>query len=179
LFTIFQQLNTLMLLQRDMIDPVRSDPFKFIAMEPVLTEQYNDLQFDFPSLSFILSTKHKQILLDLFIEQQRFRETIKVINYRSALHEQVQPIIERTGIEEGVDYPKEALSITLAKALGPRLHKSIESATDQIIFHVDRTIVSIGEIKEKLVKTFKELYPEGDFLNFEMKEVPANKLSEG
>ncbi len=35
------------------------------------------------------------------------------------------------------------------------------------------------EIKEKLVKTFIELYPEGDFLNFEMKEVPANKLSEG
>ncbi len=176
LFTVFQQINSLTLLQRDIIDPVRNHPMKFIAMQPVMPEQQEDIQFDFSSLGFLLNTKHKQIVLDLFIEQQRFREAIKAISYRSALHiQQVQPSLERAGIQEGVDYTIEELG----KVLGPRLYKTLQHATDQIIYYVDRTIASIDEVKGKMIKAFKELYPEGEFLNFELLEGLPNKVPQG
>ena len=176
LFTVFQQVNSLKVFQYDMIDPVRNHPMKFIAMQPVLREQHEDLQFDFSKLGFLLNTKHKQIVLDLFIEQQRFREAIKAINYRSALHiQQLQPALERAGIQEGVDYPIEAL----AKTLDPLLYKLLQRATEQVVYHVDRTVGSLNEVKGKMIKAFKELYPEGDFLNFELLEGPANKHLQG
>lgn len=176
LFTVFQQVNSLKVFQVDMIDPVRNHPGKFIAMQPVLPEQHENLQFDFSSLGFLLNTKHKQIVLDLFIEQQRFSEAIKVINYRSVLHiQQVQPILERAGIQEGVDYTTEEL----AKVVGPRLYKTLERSTDQVVYNVDRTIGSLDEVKGKMIKAFKQLYPDGSFLNFEPLEGPSNKDLKG
>jgi hypothetical protein len=169
LFTVFQQVNSLKVFQLDMIDPVRKHPGKFIAMQPILRDKYEDIHLNFPSLGFLLNSKHKQIVLDLFIEQQRFREAIKAINYRSALHiKQVQPALERAEIKEGVDYTKEEL----AKVLGPRLFKLMQRATEQVISNVDRTVCSLDSVKEKMIKAFKELYPEGDFLNFELLEGP-------
>jgi hypothetical protein len=176
LFTVFQQVNSLKMLQRDMIDPVRNHPGKFIAMQPVLYEQHEELQFDFSSLGFLLNTKHKQIVLDLFIEQQRFRAAIKAINYRSALHtHQIQPALELARIQEGVDYQAEEF----AQALGPRLYKTLQRATDQIVYHVDRTVGSLDEVKGNMIKAFKELYPEVEFLNFELLEGPANERLQG
>ena len=172
LFTVFQQVNSLKVYQMDMIDPVRNHPRKFIAMQPVLNEQHENLQFDFSSLGFLLSTKYKQIVLDLFIEQQRFCEAIKAINFRSALHiQQVQPILERARIQEGADYN----TGELAKVLGPRLYKTLQGVTDQVVYHVDRTIGSLVKVKGKMIQAFKELYPEGDFLNFELLEGPPRK----
>ena len=180
LFTVFQQINTLKLFQIDMIDPVRDHPMKFVAMQPVLPEQQDNIQFDFPSLGFLLNTKHKQIVLDLFIEQQRYREAIKAINYHSELHiKQAQPLLERAGIKEVVDYPSEALAKTLAEVLGPRLYKSLQRATDQIVYYVDRTIASLDVVKAKMIDIFKDLYPEGDFLNFELLEGPPKKNDQG
>ncbi len=174
LFTVFQQINSLKIRQIDMIDPVRNHPGRFIAMQPVLREEHDNLRFDFSSLGFLLETQYKQIVLDLFIEEQRFHEAVKTINYRSALHmQQVQPILEHAGIQEGVDCTKEELAIVL----GPRLYTTLQRATDQVVFHVDRTIATLSEVKGKMIKAFKELYPEGDFLNFELLEDPHNKPS--
>jgi hypothetical protein len=175
LFTLFQQINILEPIQWQVIDPVRNHPMKFIAMQPVLPLQHEDFQFDFASLGFLLNSSHKQIMLDLFIEQRRFFEAIKAINYRSELHhDQVQPKMERAEIQEGVDYPAEALAAKLTEALGPRLIKSLQRATDEVIYNVDRTVDSLDEIKGKMIMTFKELYPEGDFLNYEVLEDPPN-----
>jgi hypothetical protein len=172
LFTVFQQINTLKVYQMDVIDPVRKHPKIFIAMQPILNEQLENLQFDFSSIGFLLSTKHKQIALDLFIEQQRFREAIKAINFRSTLHiQQVQPTLERAGIQEGADYNTEEL----AKVLGPRLYKTLQGVTDQVVYHVDRTIDSLDNVKAKMIQAFKELYPEGNLLNFELLVGPPNK----
>ncbi len=173
LFTIFQQINSLKVFQLDIIDPVRKHPLKFIAMRPVLNEKYEDIQFDFHSLEFLLNTKHKQILLDLFVEQQRFHGAINAINYRSELHFEAQPAFERIGIKEDVDYPPETLIKALKEALGPRLYKSLQSVTDQVVYQVDPTVGSLEEIKEKMIKAVKELYPEGDFLNFKPLDKPA------
>jgi hypothetical protein len=175
LFTIFQQINTLQVFKMDIIDPVRNHPLIFIAMRPVLNEEYENIKLDFQSLIFLLNTKQKQVLLDLFVEQQRFNGAINCIKYRSKLHLEAQPALESAGINESVDYRPETLTKALEKALGPRLYKSLQSATDQVIYQVDRTVGSLEEIKEKIIEVVKELYPEGNFLNFKPLEGPANK----
>jgi hypothetical protein len=176
LFTVFQQINSLRVFQFDIIDPVRNHPIKFIAMRPVLKEQYEYSQFDFPTLGFLLNSKQRQIVLDLFVEQQRFRSAIKVINYRSALYiNEVEPALKHAGIREEYDYTKDEL----VEALGHPLNKSLQRATDQVIYTVDRTVNSLDEIKGKMIKAFKDLFPDGDFLNFELIEGPANKSLQG
>jgi hypothetical protein len=167
LFSVFQQVNSLYLFKRDIIDPHRGNPGIVVAMQPVLPQDHDDLEFDFPSLGFLLNTKHKQIVLDLFIEQQRFQEAIKVINYRSALHlEQAQPILAMAGLKDGKEYS----GADFANALGPRLFKELERATGQVVRQVDLTVESLSAVKQKMLKAFKELFPEGDFLNFELIE---------
>jgi hypothetical protein len=172
LFTVFQQINSLRIFQMDFIDPHRGQPGIFISMSPVMQEDHKDIRYDLDSLNFLLSTKHKQLVLDLFIEQQRFEAAIKSINYRSELHiQQVQPALSRAGIKEGVDYPGEAF----VKALGPLLHKTMQRQTEQVIYHVDRTVRSLEEAKSKIRMAFLELFPEGDFLDFELLENKANQ----
>lgn len=175
LFTAFQQVNSLRLFQMDFIDPHRGNPGIFISMSPVIQEDHKDIRYDFDSLNFLLSTKHKQIVLDLFIEQQRFEAAIKAINFRSELHiQQVQPAIALAGIKEGVDYPAEAF----AKALGPLLFKTLQRQTEQVVYHVDRTVKSLEEVKCKMRVIFLELFPDNNFLDFELLESPANTPQE-
>ena len=172
LFTIFQQINTLRVFQDQIIDPVRNHSMRFIAMQPILEEKCAEINFNFPSLEFLLNTKQKQLLPELFIEQQRFFAAIKAINIRSELHIQAQPILEHAGIQEGVDYFGEELRKKLWEALGERRYKLLERATDQAVYHVDKTLVSLISVKGKMISTFKDLFPEGDFLNFELLERP-------
>jgi len=104
------------------------------------------------------------------------REAIKSINYRSALHiQQVQPALESAGIQGGVEYATKEL----AKVLGQRLYKTLQRATDQVVYYVDRTIRSLDEVKGKMIKAFKELYPEGYFLNFELPEGSPKRQLQG
>ncbi|MDO8721674.1 MAG: hypothetical protein Q7J31_05540, partial [Syntrophales bacterium] len=66
LFNTFQLLNHTRLYQKDMIDPFRGNPGIFIMMRPTLPEKQDDSAYDFNSLTFLLGTKHKQILFDLY-----------------------------------------------------------------------------------------------------------------
>lgn len=175
LFTVFQQVNSLRLFQMDFIDPYRGNPAIFISMSPIMQEDHKEIRYDFDSLNFLLNTKHKQIVLDLFIEQQRFEAAIKAINYRSDLHlQQVQPALALAGIKENVDYPAEAF----AKALGPLLFKTLQRQTEQVVYHVDRTVKSLEEVKRKMRTIFQELFTGKNFLDFELLENSANTPQE-
>lgn len=175
IFIVFQQVNSLRLFQMDFIDPHRRDPGIFISMSPIMQEDHKSIRYDFDGLNFLLGTKHKQLLLDLFIEQQRFEAAIQAINYRSELHiQQVQPSLALAGIKEGVDYPGEAF----ASALGPLLFKTMQRQTEQVIYHVDRTVRSLQEIKTKMQVVFRDLFPNNTFLDFELLENEPNKPQE-
>jgi hypothetical protein len=72
----------------------------------------------------------------------------------------------RAGVQEGKGYPLEAY----IKTLGPFLWSELDQMTEQVIYHVDRTVGSLETMNKKLLNAYKELFPEGDFLKFELVE---------
>lgn len=164
LFTTFQMLNHMALYKKDMIDPFKGNPGIFIMMRPTLPEKQDDSGYDYNGLTFLLGTDHKQLLFDLYIEQQRYRETLKAIDYRSSLYvEKIQPALLRAGIQEGVSYHPDAFE----KALGPLLYSDLKQSTDNVIVNVEKNISSINGTKNKMLSAFKNIFPGIKFIDFE------------
>jgi len=102
IFVPICQFNTLKTFQNQIIDPIRDDPGAFLNMRASLPFSHDNLTVDFDSLSFLLETNHRQILGELFIEEERFRSAIQAINERSRIHLHIcQPLLERAGVVEG------------------------------------------------------------------------------
>lgn len=140
LVTLFQQANALKLYQIDMIDPYRDSPGRHIQMRPTLPFQEDSMSFDVKSLDFLLSPVTVQVVLDLILEEARYREAIKAINARSQHHfSVVQPKLESAGIIEGGEYTGQ----DFRNALGELDYMHLKRLTDAVVLHVDRTIESL------------------------------------
>lgn len=83
LATLLQQANTLKLYQKDIIDPRRDDPGMHIAIQPTLPYREDALAFDIQSLDFLLAPKYAEVVFELIVEEERYREVLKAINARS------------------------------------------------------------------------------------------------
>jgi len=162
MFNAYQLLNSLTIFQKDIIDPCRGRPDICFTMLPLLPEDHSDFQFDFNALGFILDTKHRKLLFDLFIEQQRYKEVVKVINYRSKLHKDiVQPGLVSAGIKKDIGYDIDIF----INALGPLIYEDIKNLTDQVVYHVDRTIISLEATKNNMLTAFKDLFPNDNIVS--------------
>jgi hypothetical protein len=165
LFTLFKQVNILRLIQKNFIDPHRETPGFFIAMQPIHSADHTNVKFNFEDLAFILDTKYRNMLSDLFIEEERFKETIKAINYRSSLHiDEVQPKLSVAGTTEGLEYS----SHYFEKALGPFLYANLKLSTEQMISQIDLTVDSLQVCRDSVLVTFNKLFPDADLLTFEL-----------
>ncbi len=163
IFTLMRQWNELNLIQRQLIDPIRSHPAKFVTLLPALSLDYEHLKFDVDSLSFLLDTEYRQCLMDLLIAEEKFQTAVRVLNERSRLHFQtVQPLLEKAGIIEGGDYTKQQIEV----ALGDRVKVELSRLTDDVIEHVDHAIISLKETSDKLHTVLKELYPKETIIDF-------------
>lgn len=158
------QWNELALIQREVINPVRSHPAKCLALRPTHPLDYERFRFDLDSLSFLLETDFRQCLTDLLIAENRFQTTAKALNKRSSLHLQyAQPLLEKAGIIEGGDYTKQQIE----SALGNRLSVQLSRLTEDVIEHVDNSVIYLKETSDKLHDALKQLYPKGCVINFE------------
>lgn len=168
IFTLMRQWNELCLIQRQLIDPMRSHPAKFVALLPALPLDYEHLNFNVDSLSFLLDTEYRQCLMDLLIAESQFQTAVRVLNERSRLHWQtVQPLLERAGIIEGGDYTRQQIEL----ALGNRLTVELSGLTDDFIEHVDHAIISLKETSDKLHTALKALYPKEAIINFKALDI--------
>lgn len=155
-YNLIRKINVLLDYQRQVIDPIRGKRTAFIEMQPTLELVKDDIQLDLDSLSFLLISDDPNLLGELSVEKSRFRRAIDAINERSKLHlDQVQPILEKAGVVEGADYTFQQIE----QALGVRLYATMRQATDQVIDHVDSTIISLQESGVKLAGILKKLYP--------------------
>lgn len=173
LVTLFQQVNSLKLYQVDMIEPHRNNPSRHIQIQPNLPFQEDSLAFDIKSLDFLITPPSAQIVLDLILEEARYRDAIKAINARSEHHfSVVQPKLASAGIVEGREYSEQVLR----SALGELDYLCLQRLTDAVVRHVDRTVGSLVEAKDHLRKVLIERYPKGRFINFEMLHEPQKSI---
>jgi hypothetical protein len=170
LFVLVRQFNSLRAIQNQIINPSRADLTRFINLRPVLPMSVVSPKLDVDSLSFLLETECRGLLMELMIEQERFETSVQAINERSRLHiEVLQPRMAAGGIMEGVDYPAEKVIEILSKPLV--LH--MQRATDAAIQHVDDTVNSNLAFAKRFHKEMKVLFPKYRIIHFEPME-PSN-----
>lgn len=165
IFNMMRMTTTLRNIQKQIIDPARNLPVRFLQMRPTLNLVDNDIKLNIESLYFLLKTDERNILGELVTEETRYRAALDAINERSRIHrEEVQPLLERAGVVEGGNY-----SLTqIQKALGNRLYISIQRATDDAINHVDQTVDSLKQVADKLRACLKKIYPDEIIIGFEI-----------
>ena len=172
IFTIMRQWNELWQIQQEIIEPFRLHPCKSIALPSTLPSDFGHLKFDFDSLSFLLETKHRGCILELYLAESRFQAAFRILNERSKLHmDIVQPLLEKAGITAGNNYITRNPEDFIKDTLGDRVAVTLAKLTDGVIEHVDRTLPFLKETSDKLHAALKELYPGKKFINF----VPSDK----
>src|SRR6185369_9946267 len=163
LFCLPQQINTILLVQKDFIAPHINNPGRFLSIPAI---HYFDLEkntFDFNSFDFMLQTiESRQIMYDLYLAQESYIEALRAVNERSRLHrEEVQPCLASSGIQNG----SAVTAKDIEQALSPFLFQTIISSTEQVIS-------SFKSAFEKLEKSKR------DFRNYAVKRFKTNDFTD-
>ena len=194
LFTLMCQFSRLDNVCKQIIDPVRTHPLKFVVMRAVAPPiEFEDLKFNMSSLSFLLKpqpSKQLQITLrealaELFIEYTKFQTAIAAINERTEYYvQQAQPRLEKAKIRLYQDTPDEIhvgdtiLSLSqdmpnilhcLENVFGHGIYQTLLQRTEQVISIVDNTKDSLLKMRDKLIDAMNQLFPKNtdDILRFE------------
>lgn len=180
LFTLSRFISALEDIKRQVIDPVRDRPDRFVAMLPFLISNYDalrfdtkslTLRFDTKSLTFLLESNSPNLLGELITEENRFHQAINLLSNRSELHRhQVQPLLEAAAVRIGGEHP----IADIKKALGARIFTQITMATDDLIEHVDQTLSTSEYLSKRFVVAMKEIYPKSKFITVEKRRQPNN-----
>ncbi len=156
IFKLITMINSLLSYQRQIIDPIRGKETAFLEMSPTLPQEKDNISIDLDSLAFLLGTDDQNIVGELSVEVARYHAAIAAINERSMVHRhEVQLALDAAGVKNGGNYLHE----DIRRVLGERLFHTLHQSTDQVIQHVDTTIVSLKEMSDKLTKALKELFP--------------------
>lgn len=165
IFNLMSMTNSLYAFQAQGINPYRDLPAAFLLIPPVLHPIGEDIKIDPASLYFLLENSSGNLLGEIIAEQRKYITAVESIDERSRIHvNEVQPLLERAGIQQGFDYPLEKFE----EALGPRTYFTIKHTTDQVVEHVDRTIISLQVISQKLADVLKHLYPKEYVLRYSL-----------
>ena len=165
IFSMALMASKLVNFQKQIIEPVRSNSqTRFLEMYPTLDLEKDDIKLDIESLYFLLETDDRNLLGEVSAEEGRYRSALDAINERSRLHRQeVQPLLERAGFVQGVGNYSDA---QLEHALGNRLYTTLQQATEETIYHVDSTVISLKQITDKLRASLKKQYPNETIISF-------------
>lgn len=168
MFTLLQQINTIVLIQRDYVFVHLGNPGRFISIPatPKFDVAKNLLQV--PELAFLLDSKAgRMVMYDFWLAQENYIEALNQWNMRSALHfEKVQPALAVSVIPDGGMVTQEEIEVVLGK----HLFGTIVSSTDNCLETLGRAYAKLADVKIKarahLVRRFKT----NDFTDF---DVPA------
>lgn len=131
LFCLFQQINAIVLFQRERIEPNKNSHAQFIEIPASLEFDTSVNLFDFTSFGFLLkSGEGRQIMFDLHLAQTCYLATFRTINERSRMHrELLQPKLSQIGFESGKSISLQELE----KYLGPLVQGTMVNSTNQMI----------------------------------------------
>jgi len=164
MFVLARFFNNLVLFRRDVIEPVRGNPAAMIGMRAVTEMTDENLSIDIDALQFVIDKKDTELLMEILVQEERFKNLVRAINYRSKYHaEVIQPLLEEGGFREGEPF----LIADLEQHLGARNTETLRRLTDEIIEFTDETIVSLQETGEAFKARLDEWFPKYSFFRFE------------
>lgn len=168
MFALLQQINTIVLIQRDYVYSQLANPGRFLAIPatPPYDTTKNALQL--PELAFLLDTKEgRAILYDFYMAQENYIEALNQWNLRSTLHlEKAQPALAASAIpNDGV-----VTEDMLQKALGAHVFGSMINATNNCIESLQRAFQKLSDVKIRTRAYLVLRFKSNDFTDFDYPE---------
>jgi hypothetical protein len=165
MFALLQQINTIVLVQRDYIYSELGSLGRFLSIPALPQFDTKKNVLELPELTFLLDNQEgRSILYEFYIAQENYIEALNQLNLRSVLHhEKVQPAMAASTIKNGALVTDEDIKL----ALGEHLFSSLVNSTDNVIETLRRAFRALIHAKVKarayLVRRFKT----NDFTDFE------------
>lgn len=165
LFCLLQQMNTIMLVQKDFVGPHLNEPGRFISIPAIHEFDLEKNAFDFSTFGFMLeTTKSRMIMYDLYLAQESYVEALRALNERSRLHrEEVQPRLASSGIQNGATVTNEDIQ----RALGPLVFPSIVNTTEQVIDILKNAFGKLADSKRDFRAYVVKRFRTRDFTDFD------------
>ncbi len=165
MFSLLQQINTIVLIQRDYVHTELSNPGRFLSIPatPAFNTGKNVLQL--AELAFLLEEREgRAILYEFYIAQENYVEALNQWNMRSILHfDKVQPALAASGIVSGSAVTMEMFQ----KALGAHTFGSIVNSTNNCIETLRRAFEKLLAAKIKARAYVVRRFKTDDFTDFD------------
>ena len=166
MFALLQQINTIVLIQRDYVFEHLSNSGRFISIPatPSFDTSKNTLQV--PELAFLIDSKSgRAVLYDFYLAQENYVEALNQWNLRSAIHfDKVQPALAASVIPNGGMVTQEAIELVLGK----HLFGTIVNSTTNCLETLQRAYMKLAEVKIKARAYIVERFKTNDFTDFDM-----------
>ena len=164
IFSLLQQINTIILIQKDYVFTHINNPGRYISICPTLPYDLDKYVLVTKDLTFLLeSSDGRAILYELQIAQENYIEAIKQWNMRSELHfKDVQPALASAGVVPG----KNVTANEIENALGILLHETIVSSTDNCLITLKRAFNKLTTCKDNFRKYAVSRFKTNDFTDF-------------
>lgn len=168
MFALLQQINTVVLIQRDYIFGELKNKGRFLSIPatPPFDTRKNVLEL--PELAFLLTSMDgRSILYDFYMAQENYIEALNQWNLRSALHlEKVQPAMAASGIPMG----STVTDADLLQAFGAHIFGSIVNSTDNSIESMKRSFERLVAVKQRVRPYLVQRFGTDDFTDFDFPE---------
>lgn len=168
MFALLQQINTIVLIQRDYVYDKLSNPARVISIPatPPYDTARNVLQL--PELAFLIDTREgRAVLHEFYLAQENYIEALNQWNIRSALHlERVQPALAASIIPNDGIVTRGALELVL----GAHVFGSIVTSTDNCIVSLQRAFQKLAAVKVKTRRYLVARFNSDDFTDFDFPE---------
>lgn len=176
MFTLLQQINTIVLIQRDFVYEHLQNRGRFLAISATPPFDLKRNVLDLPELSFLLEdSKGRQLLYDFYIAQENYIEAINQWNLRSTFHlERLQPAVAAAGIANG----SVITDTVMRTALGDQIYGHAVNATENCIVSLQRAFQKLAVLKASIRPYLVQRFESNDFTDFEFPETWGLSLEE-
>lgn len=168
MFSILQQVNTIVLIQRDYVYSELKNRGRFISIPatPPFDTKKNVLQLS--DLAFMLQeSEARKLLYDFYIAQENYIEALNQWNLRSSFHlERLQPALAASEVPNG----SEVTDAVMRKALGDQVYFHAINSTDNCILTLQRAFEKLGPLKDAIRLYLVRRFRTNDFTDFEFPE---------
>jgi hypothetical protein len=168
MFVILQQINTIVLIQRDYVYSELGNPGRFLSIPATPMFDISKNVLELPELAFLLQTKEgRSVLYEFYVAQENYVEAVNQWNLRSSLHlDQVQPKLAASTLLNGAEVSEKALE----EALGVHTYGAIVNSTNNCIECLRRAFQKLDNVKTTTRKYLVSRFDSDDFTDFSMSE---------
>lgn len=162
LFILTYQVNTIAVFKKQILSKHYDSPFRHFEIPTIEMQDHKNLNVNFSSISFILSSKYKEMLGRIMVSNDYFHSLIGAIHKRNGTHSEYQQIISISGVKHGSTLTNEEA----IKIAGSRLPNELKSITDAIYEMTDSHITSTTKLVDEFATILEKIYPNSKFIRF-------------